>query len=165
MQISIYSHKDEFIDLLYTDKREIDGQCIDPIITQNANGSDTLTFSIPIKILNKNRTKYIDNPRWKLVNKQYKIRVERKGEDTQEFVLKNYTENHTENDELLIDVECGSFAEFDLGQIGYDITLNENTLYQYPADENPSDSDSKPIGTYNSDIHFWFNQIMPKIPD
>lgn len=165
MQISIYSHKDEFIDLLYNDKREIEGQCIDPVFTQNANGSNTLTFSIPIKILNKNKTKYIDNPRWKLVNKQYKIRVEKEGEDTQEFVLKNYTESHTESNELLIDVECSSFAEFDLGQIGYDITLNENTLYQYPIDENPNDPDSKPIGTYNSDIHFWLKIIMKKIPD
>ena len=160
LKISIYSHDDDFIDLLYTSEREFDGQCFNPILTVNANGAKTFAFSMPLKVLNAEKTEYIDNVRWQYVTNQYKIRVEREGEKTEEFVLRDYTESHNESDQMMIDVNCMSLAEFELGQTGYNLTFNEQTLYVYPENVDPNDPDAKPVGVETSDIHFWANKIV-----
>ena len=160
LKISIYSHEDEFIDLLFDSTHEFAGQCYNPILTVNANGAKTLSFSLPLKYFEKTQGKVIDNIRWQYITNQYKIRVEREEEEIEEFVLRDYTENHSENDQLTIDINCMSLAEFELGQIGYELTFSEESLYIYPDNLDPNDPDNKPIGVHEADIHFWAKKII-----
>ena len=39
VKISLYSHEDNFIDLLFDSEKEFIGQCTNPILTVNANGA------------------------------------------------------------------------------------------------------------------------------
>lgn len=159
LTISIYSHEDEFIDLLYTDKKEFDGQIASPTISEQSTGIKTLSFSIPLKIFNRKSGKIIDNPRWEYLVNQYKIRVEEK-EKIDEFVMTNYVEDHNESDQIMMNVQCESLAEFQLSKIGYNISFDENMLYIFKEGTNPNDEDNKPIGLHTADIHFWNKELL-----
>lgn len=160
LKISLYSHDDEYIDLLYSSDKEFVGQCSNPILTVNANGAKTLSLSLPLRHFDKKTNTYIDNVRWQYITNQYKIRVERKGEEIEEFVLRDYTESHSESDQMMVDINCMSLAEFELGQTGYNLVFSEETLYIYPDNVDPSDPDSEPAGVADPDIHFWASKIV-----
>lgn len=163
VQISIYSHDGNFIDVLYDSDKEFEGQAYAPQITINSNGQKNLSLTLPLRILSKDRSKYIDNPRWEFITKQYKIRVIDK-DGINEYVLRDYQENHTDGDQITLDATFMSLAEFELSQLGYEIEFNENTLRQYASNEDPNDPDSQPIGAYNSDIHFWEKKLLENVP-
>ena len=160
LKILIYSHEDEYIDLLYDSEKEFIGQCTNPILTVNANGAKTLSLGLPIKYFDTNKKKFVDNIRWDYITNQYKIRVERENEDTEEFVLRDYNENHSDTDQLMVDINCMSLAEFELGQTGYNLTFSEESLYIYPENVDPNDPDSEPSGVATADIHFWAGKIL-----
>lgn len=160
LKISLYSHQDENIDLLYDSSKEFIGQCTNPIITRNANGAKTLSLNLPLRFYDVEKQKWVDNPRWQYITNQYKIRVEQEGEEIEEFVLKDYTESHSDGDQIMISINCMSLAEFELGQTGYNLSFNEESLYIYPDNVDPNDPDSEPIGVEKSDIHFWINKIL-----
>ena len=159
VNLEIWSHEDEFIDTLYNTNYEFEGQCIDPKITLNANGSKTLTLSLPLYIIDKKTREFVENPRWTYITQQYKIRVQQ-DDRINEFVLRDYTESHDANDQLIININAQSLEEFELSQIGYNITFNENSLYRYNTNEDPNDPDTVPIGTYEPDIHFWNEKLL-----
>lgn len=159
LKISIYSHEDEFIDLLYDNTKTFEGQCSSPIMTVNANGAKTLALTLPLKIFDKKTGKLIENPRWNYIVNQYKIRVEQV-DNIEEFVLLNYTESHSDSDQLLINITCNSLAEFELGQTGYELTFSEESLNIYPDNVDPSDPDSEPISIAEADIYFWLEKIL-----
>ena len=159
VNLEIWSHDDEFIDTLYNTDYEFEGQCIDPKMTLNANGSKTLTLSLPLYVIDKKTREYVENPRWAFITQQYKIRVQQ-DDRINEFVLKDYTESHDQNDQLMININAQSLEEFELSQIGYNITFNENSLYRYNLNEDPNDPDTVPIGTYEPDIHFWNEKLL-----
>lgn len=159
INIEIWSHDDKFIDSLYNTDYEFDGQCIDPKMTLNANGSKTLTLSLPLYIIDKRTGEFIENPRWNYIIHQYKIRVKQDNR-INEFVLKDYTESHDANDQLMININAQSLEEFELSQTGYNITFNENSLYKYNSNDDPNDPDTIPIGTYEPDIHFWNKKLL-----
>lgn len=159
INLELWSHDDKFIDTLYSSDYEFDGQCIDPKITLNANGSKTLTLDLPLYIIDKKTGDYIENPRWSYITQQYKIRV-KQNDRINEFVLKDYTESHDNNDQLLININAQSLEEFELSQIGYNIVFNEDSLYKYNTNDNPNDPDTVPIGTYEPDIHFWNSKLF-----
>ena len=73
IQISIYSHDGNYIDSLFDSDKEFEGQAFAPQVTINSNGQKDLSLSIPLRILSKDKSKYIDNPRWEFITKQYKI--------------------------------------------------------------------------------------------
>ena len=125
LKISIYSHEDEYIDLLYTSDKEFIGQCTNPILTVNANGAKTLSLDLPLRYYDTNKKDFVDNIRWEYITNQYKIRVERENEDIEEFVLRDYTETHSDTDQLIININCMSLAEFELGQTGYNLSFSE----------------------------------------
>ena len=157
--ISIWSHDDSYIDALYNSDYEFEGQCIDPKLTTNANGSASLSLSLPLYIFDKKLLKNVINPRWTYITQQYKIRV-RENEEINEFVLKDYTETHDQNDQLMININAQSLAEFELSQTGYNIKFDENSLYKYDTNVDPNDPDSVPIGVYEPDIHFWNDKLL-----
>ena len=163
VQISIYSHDGNFIDALYDSDKEFEGQAYAPQITVNSNGQKNLSLTLPLRILSKDRSKYIDNPRWEFITKQYKVRVIDK-DGINEYVLRDYQENHTDGDQITLDATFMSLAEFELSQLGYEIEFNENTLRQYASNEDPNDPDNQPIGAYNSDIHFWEKKLLENVP-
>lgn len=163
VQISIYSHDGNFIDALYDSNKEFEGQAYAPQITVNSNGQKNLSLTLPLRILSKDRSKYIDNPRWEFITKQYKVRVIDK-DGINEYVLRDYQENHTDGDQITLDATFMSLAEFELSQLGYEIEFNENTLRQYASNEDPNDPDNQPIGAYNSDIHFWEKKLLENVP-
>ena len=103
LELSIWSHDDRFIDVLYTSEYEFDGQSIDPKMTLNANGAKVLTLSLPLYIIDRKTGDFIENPRWTYITQQYKIRVIQ-DKKINEFVLKDYTESHDNNDQLMINI-------------------------------------------------------------
>lgn len=160
VKISLYSHEDNFIDLLFDSEKEFIGQCTNPILTVNANGAKTLSLDLPLRFFSVEKQKWVDNPRWEYITNQYKIRVERTNEDIEEFVLRDYTETHSDSDQIIININCMSLAEFELSQTGYNLTFSETSLYIFPENVDPSDPDSKPTGVENADIHFWASKIL-----
>ena len=160
VKISLYSHEDNFIDLLFDSEKEFIGQCTNPILTVNANGAKTLSLDLPLRFFNVEKQKWVDNPRWEYITNQYKIRVERTNEDIEEFVLRDYTETHSDSDQIIININCMSLAEFELSQTGYNLAFSETSLYIFPENVDPSDPDSKPTGVENADIHFWASKIL-----
>lgn len=159
LELSIWSHDDRFIDVLYTSEYEFDGQSIDPKMTLNANGAKVLTLSLPLYIIDRKTGDFIENPRWTYITQQYKIRVIQ-DKKINEFVLKDYTESHDNNDQLMININAQSLEEFELSQTGYNIVFNEDTLYKYNVNDDPNDPDTIPIGTYEPDIHFWNEKLL-----
>lgn len=157
--IEIWTHDDKFIDILYDQDCELEGQCIDPKIQVDANGAKSLTLSLPLYIFDKKSKELIANPRWNYIIQQYKIRVREEGQ-IKEFVLKDYTESHDENDQLMVNINAQSLEEFELSQIGYNIVFDENTLNKYNENDDPNDPDVKPIGVYEPDIHFWNKKLL-----
>ena len=73
LKISIYSHEDEYIDLLYTSDKEFIGQCTNPILTVNANGAKTLSLDLPLRYYDTNKKDFVDNIRWEYITNQYKM--------------------------------------------------------------------------------------------
>ena len=71
LKISIYSHEDEYIDLLYTSDKEFIGQCTNPILTVNANGAKTLSLDLPLRYYDTNKKDFVDNIRWEYITNQY----------------------------------------------------------------------------------------------
>lgn len=157
--ISIYSHEDEFIELLYDSDRSFEGQLMSPQRTINRNGTQSFSFEIPIRIFNRDKDDFVENPRWDYIIHQYKIRVEYNGE-INEFVCNGYTESRTEENQVFVQVNCISLAEFELSQIGYSLAFNETTLNIYKDGEDPNDPDTQPIGFEDGTIDFWENKII-----
>lgn len=159
LKISIYSHEDDFIDLLYSSEEQFEGQITSPVVSEKTTGEKSLSFSIPLKIFDKNSKKIINNPRWDYLVNQYKIRIE-EDEKIEEYVMNNFVESHSEEDQITMEVQCESLAEFELTKIGYNITFDENSLYIYEEGTDPNDVDNSPIGLYTADIHFWNKKLL-----
>ena len=151
--ISIYSHQDEFIELLYDNHREFEGQIMSPQITLNKNGTKELSFSMPLRIFNRSTNNFIENPRWDYIVHQYKIRVE-DNDSIQEFICRDYVETRNDGNQVVITVNCMSLAEFELTQFGYSLSFSENDLNKYEENTDPNDVNNKPIGVYDGDIYF-----------
>ena len=157
--LSIWSQNDDFVTELYNSTCEFEGQCIDPKMTLNANGSKVLTLSLPLYIIDRKTQDFIENPRWNYIVHQYKIRV-KQNDRINEFVLRDYTEVHDANDQLMVNINAQSLEEFELSQIGYNVTFDENSLYKFNENDDPNDPDTVPIGTYEADIHFWNSKLL-----
>ena len=162
LKIDLYNHKDEFIDKLYDSEFEFDGQLYSPKMTINANGTSQLTFSVPLKIWSKTNMGFIENPRWDYITKQYKVRVNSQG-NIYEFVMSSYSEEHSADDQLNMHVTCKSLAEYELAQIGYNISFSQDSLYMYAEGVDPNDVENEPIGTYKSDVHFWETKLLENV--
>lgn len=159
IDLEIWTQDDKFVDTLYNADYEFEGQCINPQMTINGNGAKTLSLSLPLYIFDKKTGERIKNPRWEYIIHQYKIRV-KQDDRINEFVLRDYTESHDENDQLMININAQSLEEFELSQIGYNIVFDEQTLYKYNTNDNPNDPDTIPIGNYEPDIHFWNSKLL-----
>ncbi len=152
-ELSLWSHNDEFIRLLHG-QIEFDGQAYDTKYTKKANGEETLTFSIPLYIMNPETFLLEEHPAWQYIVGEQKIRLIRDKaaatmaeKDIHDFVVKNYTEQR-DGDYISMNVECKAYALYELGKIGYGAIFNEGYL-----------EDNLPAGPTN--INYWMDQVLP----
>lgn len=148
-ELSIWSHQDEFLGLL-RGLVEFEGQAYSPIFKPNVNGDMSLTFSIPAVVFNKETGEFEDNRLWNFILNEQKIRLIRfKGtatEEIYEFTIRNFTERR-DGIARLVDVECGSYAIYELARIGYSASFSETTM----EDLGPSEK---------ANLNYWVEKVL-----
>lgn len=143
-EVSLWSLQDEFITVLKWSDAEQIGRIENPKMTLNIDGTQKLSFSIPMYY--RQNGKLIENPNWytvqteKLLVGLRKLKVIfNKGEEYNaiteeersairssnvfEFVITNVTESH-ENDIPTCNIDAEGLAFQELGKIGYKISLS-----------------------------------------
>ena len=148
-ELSIWSHQDEFLGLL-RGLVEFEGQAYSPMFKPNVNGDMSLTFSIPAVVFNKETGEFEDNRLWNFILNEQKIRLIRfKGtvtEEVYEFTIRNFTEKR-DGIARLVDVECGSYAIYELARIGYSASFSETTM----EDLGPSEK---------ANLNYWMEKVL-----
>ena len=135
-EISIWTLQDSFITVLKWANLEQKGQVQNPILTLDVDGTQTLSFSIPMYLNIPNGTGAIEkkeNPIWyntqngNLMTNMRKIKVilnkKLNDEKIYEFVIIKVLEKH-EKGQLYCDVNCEGLAFQELGKIGYKFNLS-----------------------------------------
>lgn len=170
-EVSIWSMYDDFITIIENSDSKSKGGIQQPILILNTDGTQTFNFTVPM-YFNVNGKKYI-NPSWYnfnnkelLVNtKKIKVILNKKTDEEEiyEFAIEKITQRHS-NDELYCDVECTGLAFYELGKIGYKISLSSNTFYEDDLNWFNQTEDSQgnilvpnqPI----ANIQYWLNQFL-----
>ena len=168
-EISVWSLQDEFITVLKPSGYEYKGQTQNAEMTLNIDGTQELSFEIPM-YLYRNGEK-IENPAWYNAKnnsivitgmRKIKVIVNKKTEDEEvfEFVIVKVTEKH-ENDELICSVECEGLAFHELGKTGFKISLTEEDYNNDVAayDENGVWGDGEEEPPVNN-INYWLNKFL-----
>lgn len=141
-ELSVWSHLDIQKAILRT-SIDFDGQAYDIKFTQNVNGEEALTFSIPASLYNKTTGEFEDNPLITFVLNEEKIRLIRdkklETESIHDFIVKSHTESR-DGIARIIDVECKSYAIYELSRIGYTAEFTDETV---------------------GNINFWMDKILP----
>lgn len=104
------------------------GQSFNSILKDNINGQKTLTFSIPLYILDDDGYSVIENPFWEEIYNEQNIRlILNKGkskEKVYDFVIKNYTESVLDGLPIM-DVECQDAVMCELNKIALTFNTDE----------------------------------------
>ena len=137
-EISLWTLQDSFIAVLKQSGINSKGQVQDSIETINIDGTQELSFTIPMYLTAPNGTglnKKIENPIWYntqngnlIVNlRKVKLIINKntKNEAIYEFVINKISERHEKN-QLYCDVECEGLAFNELGKIGYKMALSSD---------------------------------------
>lgn len=135
-EISVWTLQDDFITVLKAADIQRKGQTQDGEMTLNVDGTQELSFSIPM-YLYEGATR-IENPAWYnyaqgiLISSMRKIKlILNKGteyEDIFEFLITKVTEKH-EKGELMCEVQCEGLAFHELGKTGYKVSLSSDDFY------------------------------------
>ena len=145
-EVSIWTLQDEFISVLKPSHLERKGQIEQGSFTVKDDGTQELTFSIPMYIYQGQLR--VENPIWynvhngNLISNMRKIKLIFNKEDISEtknwpckldnvfeFLIVDVKERH-ENDQLWCDVSCEGLAFHELGKIGYKISLSSEAFYE-----------------------------------
>ena len=137
-EISLWTLQDSFIAVLKQSGINSKGQVQDSIETINIDGTQELSFTIPMYLTAPNGTglnEKIENPIWYntqngnlIVNlRKVKLIINKntKNEAIYEFVINKISERHEKN-QLYCDVECEGLAFNELGKIGYKMALSSD---------------------------------------
>ena len=170
-EISIWTLQDRFITVLEDSYNKLKGKTQDATMTLNIDGTQELTFTIPMKFDVGDH--YVTNPAWisavdesqLLVNtRKIKVILNKKTEEEEihEFVIDKVTERH-ENDQMYCDITCSGLAFYELGKIGYKISLTSEDFYAddlkwfYKEEENGERIFvEQPI----ANIQYWLNKFL-----
>lgn len=148
-ELSLWSHKDDFLGLI-RGLVEFEGQGYDVIFKSNVNGDNSLSFSIPATIYNKNSFEFEENQLWNYILNEQKIRLIRfKNTDREEiydFVIKNFVEKR-DSVAKLIDVECKSYAIYELSKVGYAANFSEESMLDL-------------VGNEKANIDYWVKKAL-----
>ena len=175
-EISIWTLQDDFITIIESAWVKTKGKTQNAFITLNIDGTQQLTFSVPM-YYSMNGQK-ISNPAWitfsenKVLLNTRKVKVilnkQTDNEEIYEFVIDKVTERH-ERDELFCDVECSGLAFYELGKIGYKISLSENDFYNddYSWFSGETDSDGNLLFEEQpvANIQYWLNKFLKPYSD
>lgn len=116
-----------FIKTLHNSE-QFKGQAFNTIMKDNINGQKSLTFSIPLYILDEDNYTIIENPLWENIDNEQKIRLvlNRKGlkEKIHDFIIKKYTELISDNLPIM-EIECQDAAMCELNKIALTFNTNE----------------------------------------
>ena len=152
------SPDNSIVDYLQHPDMEIKGEAYDIVSTFNVNGRETLSFSLPLYVVNE-RGELVENNKWQLVNStDIKIRVIDEENVIKDFYINNYTESH--DTVAVASFECISLAEYELNKIGTNIVLGAESLNIYADTDNPNDPNTVPIDHNEPDIHFWASKVL-----
>lgn len=156
---TVVSYDGNFIDYIQHPTQEREGEAYDFIGNNEINGSEKLTFSLPLYILNE-KGEYIENPKWKNLNStNIKIRIKDEEGTTKDFVITNYAEAHDGNSKIG-SYQCQSLAEYELSKIGWNKELSESTLNIYSEDTDLTDPDIIPVDYHEPDVNFWMTKAL-----
>lgn len=168
-EVSIWTLQDSFITVLKPFNLEPKGQIQEAKMTLKDDGTQELSFSIPMYIRDEDGTKH-ENPIWyntrngTIIADLRKIKVifDKGGHDEAvfEFMIIKVTESH-ENDELRCEVECEGLAFHELGKIGYKISLNEEDYtedWMEWSKDTSADRGDEPAAT----IDYWMYKVLNK---
>ena len=161
-EVSIWTLQDDFITVLKYANLENKGQIQDGKAKFNVDGTEELTFTIPMYLYNPNSNILEENPIWyntrngNIAIDMRKIKLifnkELSTERVYEFLITKVEERHSD-DQLFCDVTCEGLAFHELGKIGYKISLNSDDFYDDDYNWFTSANES---GTYaESSTHKW----------
>ena len=170
-EVSLWTLQDDFITVLKPTNADHKGQISEPSSNLNTDGTQELSFSIPMYLYEG--AERIENPIWyntlngNLIINLRKIKVifnkHTPYERVFEFLITKVTERH-EHDELFCDVECEGLAFHELGKIGYKISLTTegfeldttNWFEKYGGHEGKPGIPAMPRAT----IQYWLDKFM-----
>ena len=175
-EISIWTLQDDFITTIESAWIKTKGKTQNASMTLNIDGTQQLNFSIPMYYY-KNGIKS-SNPAWitfsnnKILLNTRKIKVilnkQTENEEIYEFVIDKVKERH-EKDELYCDIECSGLAFYELGKIGYKVSLSEEDFYNddYNWFIGKEDTQGNKIFTKEpvANIQYWLNKFLIPYPE
>ena len=137
-EVSIWTLQDDFITVLKYANLENKGQLKDGKLKLNVDGTQELTFTIPMYLYNPINNRLEENPMWyntqngNIAISMRKIKLifnkEQEHERVFEFLITKVEERHT-GDELYCDVTCEGLAFHELGKVGYKISVESDDFY------------------------------------
>lgn len=168
--ISIWTLQDVFINVLKGFNSDIPGMIMDPHMTLSDDGTQDLSFTIPMYI--KQNKQLIENPIWyntrngNLIANMRKIKVIfRKTQDKEkiyEFLITQIEESHSD-DQLMCSLTCEGLAFHELGKIGYKHELSSD---QFLAEYNEWADGEKTIPEPVNNLQYWVEHQLgiPPLP-
>lgn len=116
--------KEEKIAVIGSDKLTAPHRCINPVFTENINGSETLTFTMYTNYFDESQNKWVQNPFSKLLVNERKIKL--KYEDKwHDFIIKNVQESSENN---TYQYTCDSLPIVELSKNGFSIEFNNELM-------------------------------------
>lgn len=171
-EVSLWTLQDTFITVLKWSDVEQVGRIQDPKMTLSTDGTQNFEFSIPMYIYQDGEL--IENPNWYTIHDGNLLAATRKvkvifnkgtsDEAVFEFIILDVNEVH-DNDILTCEVKCEGLAFHELGKIGYNYSLSQDTFYlDYKEWAEGDNRGSTPEPIQN--IDYWCKKINLKpLPD
>ena len=173
-EVSIWTLQDDFITVLKYANVENKGQIQDGKAKFNVDGTQELTFTIPMYLYNYQTNILEENPIWyntrngNIAIDMRKIKLifnkESADEKVYEFLITKINERHS-NDQLFCDVSCEGLAFHELGKIGYKVSLTPDDFYNDDydwfkekqwTDSNGEIHTEQPI----ANLQYWLNKFL-----
>lgn len=107
--IALYDYNNNIIAHLRFDNNRIEGDAFEPILEENINGIDKLSFNLPYKVFDKELGQIIDNWRINYIVPEGIIRFIHNNNYDEYFLIKNTEETHS-NGVTGINVSCEHFS-------------------------------------------------------
>ena len=116
--------KEEKVAIIGSDQLTAQHRCINPIFTENINGSETLTFTMYTNYFDEAQNKWVQNPFSKMLVNERKIKL--KYEDKwHDFIIKNVQESSENN---TYQYTCDSLPIAELSKNGFSIEFNNELM-------------------------------------
>ena len=175
-RIDVFTLQDDFICTLHSYKEDYIGQITDVKLTENTDGSSSLSFSIPKYYISQSDNKKYLNPHWENQITDYRGNENENwsygvlAENTRilkafvrfndkikvyPFIIDKITDSRDNNFSVYKKVSANGLAFAELGKIGYKLELTQDTLEL----ELESNSEITPT------INYWLDKVFPNEKD